>query len=116
MISRHDDASWLGCSGISGSVSFAARAQVRGGAIAAALQPRIALSLCSTWDRMTFNLPFSKLGIVMGEATHVPRQAGTQELEIYRQRVRGAKRHHGKSLCARWNGHDATPLNKGIVP
>ena len=30
----------------------------------------------SSWDRMTINLPFSKLGIVMGDAIHVPREAG----------------------------------------
>ena len=41
----------------------------------------------NSWDRMTINLPFSKLGIVMGDAIYVPREAGARELEIYRQRV-----------------------------
>ena len=36
---------------------------------------------------MTINLPFSKLGIVMGDAIEVPREAGARELEVYRQRV-----------------------------
>jgi 3-deoxy-D-manno-octulosonic-acid transferase len=39
---------------------------------------------------MTINLPFSKLGIVMGDAIYVPREAGARELEIYRQRVEAA--------------------------
>jgi 3-deoxy-D-manno-octulosonic-acid transferase len=34
-----------------------------------------------SWDRMTFNLPFSKLGIVMGDAIHVPRDAGVRRCE-----------------------------------
>ena len=40
-----------------------------------------------SWDRMTINLPFSKLGIVMGDPIEVLREAGARELEIYRQRV-----------------------------
>jgi 3-deoxy-D-manno-octulosonic-acid transferase len=39
---------------------------------------------------MTINLPFSKLGIVVGDAIYVPREAGAQELAIYRQRVEAA--------------------------
>jgi 3-deoxy-D-manno-octulosonic-acid transferase len=39
---------------------------------------------------MTINLPFSKLGIVMGDAIYVPREAGGRELEIYQQRVEAA--------------------------
>lgn len=39
---------------------------------------------------MTINLPFSRLGIVMGDPIHVPREAGVRELEIYRQRVEQA--------------------------
>ena len=41
----------------------------------------------NSWDRMTFNLPFSRLGIVMGDPLHVPSEAGVRELEIYRQQV-----------------------------
>ena len=44
----------------------------------------------NSWDRMTINLPFSKLGIVVGDAIYVPREAGAQELAIYRQRVEAA--------------------------
>jgi 3-deoxy-D-manno-octulosonic-acid transferase len=44
----------------------------------------------NSWDRMTFNLPFSRLGIVMGDPIYVPREAGVRELEIYRQRVEAA--------------------------
>jgi len=44
----------------------------------------------NSWDRMTINLPFSKLGIVMGDPIEVPREAGARELEIYRQRVEAA--------------------------
>jgi 3-deoxy-D-manno-octulosonic-acid transferase len=43
-----------------------------------------------SWDRMTINLPFSKLAIVMGDAIHVPREAGASELETYRQKVETA--------------------------
>ena len=43
-----------------------------------------------SWDRMTINLPFSKLGIVMGDAIYMPRDAGVRELEIYRLRVEAA--------------------------
>ena len=39
---------------------------------------------------MTINLPFSKLGIVMGDPIEVPREAGARELEVYRQRVEAA--------------------------
>jgi 3-deoxy-D-manno-octulosonic-acid transferase len=44
----------------------------------------------NSWDRMTVNLPFSKLGIVMGDAIYVPRESGARELEIYRHRVETA--------------------------
>lgn len=44
----------------------------------------------NSWDRMTFNLPFSRLGIVMGDPIYVPREAGVRELEIYRQQVEAA--------------------------
>jgi 3-deoxy-D-manno-octulosonic-acid transferase len=39
---------------------------------------------------MTINLPFSRLGIVMGDPIHVPREAGPEELEAYRKRVEAA--------------------------
>jgi 3-deoxy-D-manno-octulosonic-acid transferase len=44
----------------------------------------------NSWSRMTINLPFSKLGIVMGDPIFVPREAGVRELEIYRQQVEAA--------------------------
>lgn len=44
----------------------------------------------NSWDRMTINLPFSRLGIVMGDPIQVPREAGVRELESYRQRVEEA--------------------------
>jgi 3-deoxy-D-manno-octulosonic-acid transferase len=44
----------------------------------------------NSWDRMTFNLPFSRLGIVMGDPISVPSEAGVRELEIYRQQVEAA--------------------------
>ena len=39
---------------------------------------------------MTINLPFSTLGIVMGDPIYVPREAGPAELELYRKRVEAA--------------------------
>ena len=39
---------------------------------------------------MTINLPFSTLGIVMGDPIYVPREAGPAELEVYRNRVEAA--------------------------
>ena len=44
----------------------------------------------NSWSRMTINLPFSKLGIAMGEPIYVPREAGPEELELYRKRVEAA--------------------------
>jgi 3-deoxy-D-manno-octulosonic-acid transferase len=44
----------------------------------------------NSWDRMSINLPFYKLGIVMGDAIYVPRESGARELEIYRHRVEAA--------------------------
>ena len=44
----------------------------------------------NSWDRMTINLPFSRLGIVMGDPIYVPSEAGVRELEFYRQRVEEA--------------------------
>ncbi len=44
----------------------------------------------NSWDRMTINLPFSKLSIVMGDRIEVPREADARELEVYRQRVEAA--------------------------
>ena len=44
----------------------------------------------NSWSRMTINLPFSKLGIVMGDPIHVPREARPAELEVYRKRVEEA--------------------------
>ena len=44
----------------------------------------------NSWSRMTINLPFSRLGIVMGDPIHVPREAGARELEVYRKIVEAA--------------------------
>lgn len=44
----------------------------------------------NSWSRMTINLPFSRLGIAMGEPIHVPSEAGPAELEVYRKRVEAA--------------------------
>jgi 3-deoxy-D-manno-octulosonic-acid transferase len=44
----------------------------------------------NSWDRMTFNLPFSKLGIVMGDPIPVPPEASREVLEDYRKRVEAA--------------------------
>ena len=41
-------------------------------------------------DRMTFNLPFSKIGIAMGDPIMVPREASARELQVYRQRIEAA--------------------------
>ena len=39
---------------------------------------------------MTINLPFSRLGVVMGDPIYVPREARAAELEIYRKIVEAA--------------------------
>ena len=39
---------------------------------------------------MTINLPFSRLGIVMGDPIHVPREAGAPEFESYQKLVEAA--------------------------
>jgi 3-deoxy-D-manno-octulosonic-acid transferase len=44
----------------------------------------------NSWDRMTINFPFSKLGIAMGDPIDVPPDANVREMEIYRQRVEAA--------------------------
>ena len=44
----------------------------------------------NSWSRMTINLPFSKLGIVMGDPIFVPRGASREELENCRKRVEAA--------------------------
>ncbi len=44
----------------------------------------------NSWSRMTINLPFSRLGIAMGEPIHVPTDAGPAVLETYRQKVEAA--------------------------
>jgi 3-deoxy-D-manno-octulosonic-acid transferase len=43
-----------------------------------------------SWSRMTINLPFSKLGIVMGDPIFVPRELDREGLEIYRKHVEAA--------------------------
>jgi 3-deoxy-D-manno-octulosonic-acid transferase len=44
----------------------------------------------NSWDRMTFNLPFSKLGIVMGDPLRVPPDASREVLEKSRREVEAA--------------------------
>jgi 3-deoxy-D-manno-octulosonic-acid transferase len=44
----------------------------------------------NSWDRMTFNLPFSRLGIVMGDPISVPADASREQLEKSRQEVEAA--------------------------
>lgn len=44
----------------------------------------------NSWDRMTINFPFSKVGIVMGEPIAVPQDASREELEKIRQEVEAA--------------------------
>src|SRR6476646_3570048 len=44
----------------------------------------------NSWSRMTINLPFSRLGIVMGDPIYVPREAGAPEFEIYQKIVEAA--------------------------
>jgi 3-deoxy-D-manno-octulosonic-acid transferase len=44
----------------------------------------------NSWSRMTINLPFSSLGIVMGDPIHVPPEAGAAELERWRVKVEAA--------------------------
>jgi 3-deoxy-D-manno-octulosonic-acid transferase len=44
----------------------------------------------NSWDRMTINLPFSTLGIVMGDPIRVPQQASGEQLEESRQQVEAA--------------------------
>ena len=44
----------------------------------------------NSWDRMTINLPFSTLGIVMGDPIPVPQEATREELEKIRQQVEAA--------------------------
>ncbi len=39
---------------------------------------------------MTINLPFSRLGVVMGDPIYVPREARAAELETYRKIVEAA--------------------------
>lgn len=44
----------------------------------------------NSWSRMTINLPFSRLGIAMGDPIYVPREASPEEFELYRKRVEAA--------------------------
>ena len=44
----------------------------------------------NSWDRMTINLPFSTLGIVMGDPITVPPEASREKLEWSRQQVEAA--------------------------
>lgn len=42
------------------------------------------------WDKSAFNLPFSRGVIAAGEVIHVPTEAGSEDLERYRQMVETA--------------------------
>jgi len=44
----------------------------------------------NSWDRMTFNLPFSTLGIAIGDPISVPPEASREQLEKSRQEVEAA--------------------------
>jgi 3-deoxy-D-manno-octulosonic-acid transferase len=44
----------------------------------------------NSWSRMTINLPFSKLGIVMGDPIYIPREARAEELQRYQKQVEAA--------------------------
>jgi 3-deoxy-D-manno-octulosonic-acid transferase len=44
----------------------------------------------NSWDRMTFNLPFSTLGIAFGDPISVPANASREQLETSRQEVEAA--------------------------
>ncbi|HSD92541.1 MAG TPA: DUF374 domain-containing protein [Methyloceanibacter sp.] len=41
----------------------------------------------NSWSRMTINLPFSRIGIAMGDPIYVPGDASPEVLETYRRRV-----------------------------
>jgi 3-deoxy-D-manno-octulosonic-acid transferase len=41
----------------------------------------------NSWSRMTINLPFSKLGIVMGDPIYIPREARADEFKGYQKEV-----------------------------
>lgn len=47
-------------------------------------------SAANSWDRMTINLPFSTVGIVMGDPIFVPQGASRGQLEESRQQVEAA--------------------------
>src|SRR4029078_2297790 len=44
----------------------------------------------NSWSLMTSNLPFSKLGIVMGDPIYVPQQARAEEFPRYQKQVETA--------------------------
>jgi len=44
----------------------------------------------NSWDRMTFNLPFSTLGIALGDPISVPANASREQLETSRHEVEAA--------------------------
>ena len=44
----------------------------------------------NSWSRMTINFPFSKIGIVMGDPIHVPREIRAEEFEGYQKQVEAA--------------------------
>jgi 3-deoxy-D-manno-octulosonic-acid transferase len=44
----------------------------------------------NSWSRMTINLPFSKIGIAMGDPIYVPADASPEVLDTYRRQVEAA--------------------------
>lgn len=69
----------------------------------------------NSWDRMTVNLPFSRLGIAMGDPIHVPEDAPREELETYRRRVEAAMEETTEKAyaCASADATRATPPKVG---
>jgi 3-deoxy-D-manno-octulosonic-acid transferase len=72
----------------------------------------------NSWDRMTFNLPFSRLGIVMGDPIAVPPEASREELEKSRHEVEAALNAATAKAYA-LAGADmarATPVRRKVTP
>ena len=68
----------------------------------------------ATWSRMTINLPFSRIGFVVGEPVHVARDATADELEAARRAVE-ASMEAATARAYRMAGADperATPPSK----
>jgi 3-deoxy-D-manno-octulosonic-acid transferase len=68
----------------------------------------------NTWSRMTVNLPWSNLGFAVGEAVHVPREAGDEELEACRLAVEASLNRATQEAYAR-AGTDPARATPGLV-